>query len=267
MGLGPADEVVHGAHLRRADDLSRHGRAAGPAHPLLRAHGAAGHRLRLRLRPHAHPFRHAPGKLPLQRPGDVPAQARGIPLVARRRELLDALVQAARGPRVPPRGAVQQPRPGRDPRAELPAGAAGVDRRPALHAHLGHGGRRRDVGDHDVVVRARAPALLLDGLQGHGARGRRPARASAPQRRQVVLRLLPRLRARPLRAGLPALLLCLGALRRERVGQGGALRLAQPLHAGHHAHRPREVLRHQRLEALPRDLRRAPPLLGRAARH
>ena len=64
----------------------------------------------------------------------------------------------SRGPRVPPCRAVQQPRPGRYPRPELYSGAAGFDHRPALHADLGHGGRRRDVRNGHVVVRPGASA-------------------------------------------------------------------------------------------------------------
>ncbi len=86
------------------------------------------------------------------------------------------MVQAARGPRVPPRRAVQQPRPGRHPRLELRARAAGVDHRSALHADLGHGGRRRDVRNDALVVRPRSSALVFDGLPRHGQRRPRDRR-------------------------------------------------------------------------------------------
>ena len=262
MGLGPRRaEVEHDALARRAGHLSRHGGQHCPPYALLHPYGAARHLLRLHPRPDADSLCHPPRELPVERTGDVPPQARRVPLLAGHRRLLDAVAQAARGPRVPPRRAVQQPRPGRHPRAELPARTAGVDHRPALHALLGDGGRRRDVRDADVVVRARTAALLHAGLPRHGARGRRAA-----QHRQVVLRLLPRLHTRPLRAGLPALLLRLRALRSRGVEQRGALRLAQPLRLRHHARGAGQVLRHERLAPLPRDLRRFAPPLGFASR-
>ena len=196
--------MVDDPHARRADDLSRHRVGRRPAHAVLYSHRAARHLLWLPPRPDAHSLRHAPREFPVERAGDVPPEARGVPHLAGHRRLFDAVVQTARGPRIPPCRAVQQPRPGRHPRPELRAGAAGLDHRPAVHADLGHGGRRRDVRDDDVVVRPRAPALVLDGLPRDGQRRPRPL-----QYRPLVLRLLPRLHPRPLRAGLPDMLLCL----------------------------------------------------------
>ena len=89
----------------------------------------------------------------------------------------------------------------------------------------------------DVVVRTGIAALVLDGLPRDGQRRPRPA-----QHRPLVLRLLPRLHFRPLRTGIPDMFLCLGALRRERLGQGRVVRFAQPLRAGHHARRSGQVL-------------------------
>ena len=260
LGFGPSAEVVGDPHARRADDLSRYGRRHRPAHAVLHPLGPARHRLRVPPRPDAHSLRHASREFPVERTGDVPSQARGIPHLARRRQLFDAVVQAARGPRVPPRRAVQQPRPGRHPRLELRARTAGVDHRSAVHADLGHGGRRRDVRNDALVVRPRSPAFVFDGLPRHGQRRPRP-----PQHRPLVLRLLPRLHSRPLRAGLSALLLRRGTLRREHLGQGRVVRVAQPLRAGHHARGAGQILQDQRHKALPRNLRRTGTLLGFAA--
>ena len=185
VGFRPrGTEVEHDPHARRADDLSRYGRRHCPAYAVLHPLGPARHRLRVPPRPDAHSLRHASREFPVERTGDVPSQARGIPHLARRRQLFDAVVQAARGPRVPPRRAVQQPRPGRHPRLELRARAAGVDHRSAVHADLGHGGRRRDVRNDALVVRPRSPAFVFDGLPRHGQRRPRP-----PQHRPLVLRL------------------------------------------------------------------------------
>ena len=242
--------MEHDAFARREGHLSRYGGRHRPPYAFLHPPGPALHLLRLYPRAHADSLCHPPRELPVERPGDVPPQACRVPLLAGHRRLLDAVAQAARRPRVPPCRAVQQPRPGRHPRTELPARPAGVDHRPALHALLGDGGRRRDVRDADVVVRPRPAALLHAGLPRHGARGRRTA-----QHRQVVLRLLPRLRPRPLRTGLPNLLLRLRPLRPRCLGQRGALRLAQPLCPRHHARGAGQILRHERLETLPRDVR------------
>ena len=62
--------------------------------------------------------------------------------------------------------------PRRDPRPELYPRAAGLDHRPALHADLGHGGRRRDVRRRPCRRSAAGlAALVLAGLPRHGARG------------------------------------------------------------------------------------------------
>ncbi len=252
VGRRRPDEVVHGPHPRRTDDLSRHGCGIGRPDALLRACGASVDRLRLPPWPDAHPLCPAPGEFRVERVGDVSPEACGVPHLAGHRQLLDAVVQAACGPRVPPCRAVQQPRPRCDPRPELPARAAGIDHRPALHADLGHGGRRRDVRDDDVVVRPGAPALLLDGLPRDGACGVQPPGDTRPaQHRQVVLRLLPRLHPRPLRTGLPDLFVCLGTLRREHLGQGGLVRIAQSLPDRHDPGRAGEILRHECVGALP----------------
>ena len=55
------------------------------------------------------------------------------------------------------------------------------------------------------------------------------------------------------------------ALRREHLGQGRVVRVAQPLRAGHHARGAGQILQDQRHKALPRNLRRAGTLLGFAA--
>ncbi len=130
--------------------------------------------LRVPPRPDAHSLRHAPRKFPVERTGDVPPKRVEFLTSPADRRLFDAVVQTARGPRVPPCRAVQQPRPGRYPRPELYARAAGFDHRPAVHADLGHGGRRRDVRNGHVVVRPGTSALVLDGLPRHGPRRPRP---------------------------------------------------------------------------------------------
>ena len=258
--------MEHDPYARRADDLSRYGFGRGAAYAVLHPYRPARHCVRIPSRSDAYSLRHAPRKFPVERTGDVPPETCGVPHLARDRRLFDAVVQTARGPRVPSCRTVQQPRPGRYTRPELYSGAAGFDHRPALHADLGHGGRRRDVRNGHVVVRPGTSALVLAGLPRHGARRPRPERhARPPQHRQMVLRLLPRLHSRPLRAGLSDLFLRLRPLRRGGLGQGGALRLAQPLCAGHDARRARKILRHQCQQAFPRDVRRAGAALGVAA--
>ena len=248
-------------HPGRENHLPRHRCGHRRPHPLLHREGQALHRIRIPPSGHAHPLRDAPRELPLERTGDVAAQAGGVPHLARRGELRDAVVQAAHGPRIPPRRPIQQPQPGRHQGPELHPGPAGIDHRPALPAHLAARGRRRHVGDRHVLLRAGAATLLHARVPGPRTPAPRP-----PQPRQVVLRLLPRIRPRPLPAGLPDRRLRLRPLRREHLGQGGLVQHPQPLPPLHHADSAQEVLRHQRTRALRRDLPAAERLLGADSR-
>ena len=248
-------------HPRRAGHLPRHGRRDRTAHAPFHRGRAALDRLRIPPRAVENPVRHAPRELPLERAGDVAAQARGVPHLARNRQLLDAVVQAARGARIPPRRAVQQPQPRRHQGVELRARTAGFDRGTAAAAHLAHRRRRRADGDADVVVRPCAATVVH-----HGVPRPRRRRAQPPQHRPLVLRLVPHQRARSLPPGLPDRRLRRHALPREHLGQGGVVRGPQPLHDLHHLDRAEKILSHRRGYALRRDVRRAELLLERPAR-
>ena len=162
-----------------------------------RAHASL-HRLRLYTAAARHTLCRASREYELERTGDVAAQACGVPLHARHRLLLDAVDQAARGARVPPRGAVQQPQRGRGEVPQLSDWSAELYHRTDLHAAMDDGGRCHDERDAGLVVRPWQTATFLAGVSCHGQHSR-----PLPQYRQDLQRLLSRLYPRPLSAGLP----------------------------------------------------------------
>ena len=150
---------------------------------------------------------------------------------------------------------------GVDPHPELPDRAARIDRRTAFHAPLGARRRCGDERNRDVLLRPGPPAALHHRISCPGLRG-----APQAQLRQVVLRLLPRFRSRPLPNGLSDGRLRLRPLWGRNLGQDPALRRPQRLHADlQHQRRLAQILRHGRGHPLPGRLRRPEPFLGFAA--
>ena len=115
----------------------------------------------------------------------------------RRGRIFDAVDQAARGTRVPPRRTVQQPQCRRSQGRQLPARTTELNHRPALHAAVDDRGRRHHVRNRGLVVRPGPAAAIHTRVPRHGRHSHK-----IPKHRQVPLRLLPRLHPRPLPAGI-----------------------------------------------------------------
>ncbi len=200
--------------------ISRYGRAHSAPDDALYGCRLRRHIVRLPPPADVDPAGHTSDEFSCERPCDVAAQANRVSLDARRRELLHAVAEAARGARVPSCRAVQQPQPRRGEDPELSVRAAEFDRRPRIHAAVDDRGRCGNVGDRDVDIRPRPATEFHDVL----SRLRRCLGALS-QQGQVVLRLVQGLYPRPLQPRLPDMPRRLLALRR---GHGRPRSMAYP---------------------------------------
>ena len=180
---------------------------------------------------------------------------------SRRPAFRRALAQASGDARVPPCRTVRQSVPPFYEGARVRARTTGRFRQFGARSGLVSRGRRRDGRNSDVVVRARASAVVYGRVPGLSDRGE-----AAVSARQVVLRVVQELYSRPLPVRLSAGGLVEGAIRRRHVVARGRLRGAASVYNPDDQMGAAQVLPDLGEPDRPLDAGRPDPLLALAAR-